>query len=523
MRISELAGTLRIPSDRLRRMIELLGVSLDGPDPEVDGTHIQTLRQYVESKGMVPQSETAAGNTLTTGESLNIESVIGESAHEATQLRRGNIKFVDRRTGTWGYIIPEDGSRDIRFEIENCEGLRPSARDAQREVEFILDAGPPPVARRIRLIGDPTPQPVVNFQRPTTDRPAAAHRNASFRRPSGPGKVLGEALTQWAFVPFVPFEHIDRHRYSSVLELLAGRALHERWHTGAGEPDPTQPFPILESYLRYTFYRLQREDNFYGPGSKIFENTVGRDAWAVFNTGLVNNLYDPIYALFVRNERAGRQPWRLYDFCVPGQGYSGKQLTKVFDPLPEPARYFDSTSDMLLDTAREFHLDIPHIVVDGIKRGRYPISFLEEHVPEDFAWQDPTSMPVYERNEYLRKFGEAVEEDDRCYRDIKRRVEDATDLALKRTRWNFKTAIPQYYPRLDEMSFLLPLAIQNDEIVDVALVISKNPSGSYQGSTILPLEWAYKNARLVCRPDSDWLTPERIRKGDASEIGDGED
>jgi hypothetical protein len=27
---------------------------------------------------------------------------------------------------------------------------------------------------------------------------------------------------------------------------------------------------------------------------------------------------------------------------------------------------------------------------------------------------------------------------------------------------------------------------------------------------MLPLDWAYKNARLVCRPDSDWLAPKEI-------------
>ena len=40
------------------------------------------------------------------------------------------------------------------------------------------------------------------------------------------------------------------------------------------------------------------------------------------------------------------------------------------------------------------------------------------------------------------------------------------------------------------MSLLLPLALINDELVDIALVVTKNPSGSYQGRTILPLNWA---------------------------------
>ena len=35
----------------------------------------------------------------------------------------------------------------------------------------------------------------------------------------------------------------------------------------------------------------------------------------------------------------------------------------------------------------------------------------------------------------------------------------------------------------------------------------------YLANTILRLDWAYKSARLVCRPDSDWLAPEKIEEG----------
>lgn len=73
-------------------------------------------------------------------------------------------------------------------------------------------------------------------------------------------------------------------------------------------------------------------------------------------------------------------------------------------------------------------------------------------------------------------------------RGIKNRLEDAKVLGEKRTRWNFKTAIPQYYPTYDAMSLLLPLALVSDEKVDIALVVTRNPSGSYQGRTVLPLE-----------------------------------
>ena len=81
---------------------------------------------------------------------------------------------------------------------------------------------------------------------------------------------------------------------------------------------------------------------------------------------------------------------------------------------------------------------------------------------------------------------------------------------MKRVEWNFKTAIPMYFPTENIMSLLLPLSIMDDEKVDAALVVEKTKSGNYLGHTILTLEMAYSNARLVSRPDSDWLAVEKI-------------
>jgi hypothetical protein len=93
---------------------------------------------------------------------------------------------------------------------------------------------------------------------------------------------------------------------------------------------------------------------------------------------------------------------------------------------------------------------------------------------------------------------------------MKSGLEEAVKLSLKRVRWNFKTAIPMWYPTNNQMSLLLPLAIVNEDHVDNALVVEKTQSGNYIGHTVLPLDLAYTDARLVCRPDSDWLIPQAI-------------
>ena len=87
-------------------------------------------------------------------------------------------------------------------------------------------------------------------------------------------------------------------------------------------------------------------------------------------------------------------------------------------------------------------------------------------------------------------------------------MEDAIEIALKRVRWNFRTAIPCYFPKGNCMSLMLPLCLEDDSKTDAALVVQKNPSGSYQGQTVLRLEQAYLDARLICRPNMDWLKNE---------------
>jgi len=408
---------------------------------------------------------------------------------------RGKLKFVDGKVGNWGFIIPDDGTADVHFYQKDVVGSPLTALHAGRALEFDVEENAQGRhGRRVQLQGaeeagafgvsSPEPAPIP-----------APRTVASTTAP-------GDELTKWAFMVFSTFASKDGRQVPSVLPGLAEMALNEHWYFGS-EPDQDHPHPILENYLRFTFFRLKRED-------KIREAAGPTCRWAAFNTGLVDKLYDPIFALFQQNDRPNLQPWRFYDFCVPGKGPSGRQLTAVFSPLPEPASYFQSNFDMLLDTSKEIHIDYDHVIVDGVSRDRFSPEFLSQHKPKGFQWVDYTALDRNDREEFLTKLAEAIKADIQTMRSIKRRLEDAKLLAEKRTRWNYKTAIPQYFPRQDIMSLLLPLAIMDDEKVDLALVVTKNPSGSYQGRTIFPLDWAYQNARLVCRPDSDWLVTDRV-------------
>ena len=299
-----------------------------------------------------------------------------------------------------------------------------------------------------------------------------------------------EHAFNWAYFGYMP----------NVLQELAGLALDEQWEFREGFRDPERPLPILHSYLRHTFGRLVLE-------KKILVDRDG--AFAAFNTGLVDSRYENIYALFRRNDRDSH-PWRLANFCIAGEDTAGQNLVRHFNPLPRPAHYFEKPADLYYDTrAGKPELSWRHCVIDRLDR--YPREFLEDHWPPSFPKEDVVGMMTWEeRKEYYREFGEAVERDQRVYRMIMNRVKDAVDLSIKRAAWNFKTAVPQYYPKVRRLQLLLPICLVSDERPDMALAVEKTEVGSYLGHTVLPLDWAYRNARLICRPDSDWLEPTRI-------------
>jgi len=200
---------------------------------------------------------------------------------------------------------------------------------------------------------------------------------------------------------------------------------------------------------------------------------------AAFNTGLVDQKYKSVYALFEANELGRPQEWRFRAFCIPGEGH-GKLLASYFNPSPGPAEYFHCTAELLYDPDKPLHPDYTHILKHNIDR--LPAELLDQ----------------------VKGLNESM-----AMRILTMHLDQAIDIVKKRAQWNFRTAIPHYFPSFKRIEFLLPLCMLQDNKVDVALSVQKTDTG-YLGNMIMPLDWAYKSARLVCRPDSDWLAPDQI-------------
>lgn len=83
-------------------------------------------------------------------------------------------------------------------------------------------------------------------------------------------------------------------------------------------------------------------------------------------------------------------------------------------------------------------------------------------------------------------------------------IAKSIELAIKRVRRNYKTAIPHFYD--GKIQFLLPLCLLTKKDADLALVVNKEEQ-VYKAHTVLTLDQAYNNARLLAKPDREWLNP----------------
>ncbi|MCM1291096.1 MAG: DUF3825 domain-containing protein [Prevotella sp.] len=285
--------------------------------------------------------------------------------------------------------------------------------------------------------------------------------------------------------------------FDSKLKILADMALPENWSEGE------QPYGILRAYITNTFKRLlhmrKNGDNYA---------IVEAGKWAVFNTGLVDRMYDPIYALFSVNRKEGMQKWVFNSWTTPGSRRSGQILTRHFVRLPRRASYFDKPEDLLYDSAA----GVPTLPFEHIleRLDRLPLSYLAQFVPSGFDWP----CELHEPDE---KFYDDFRDSLYCDDFTRMRFKDALELSLRRAvkkvKWNYRMLIPVYDTKRRKLMQLIPMSLDfaNSNKVDIALMVEKAKlSGRYVGHTILTPGMAYRKARMVMTQDSDWLSPSLI-------------
>lgn len=200
---------------------------------------------------------------------------------------------------------------------------------------------------------------------------------------------------------------------------------------------------ILANYLIHTFEKLKSE-----------RNIVTTKEYGLFNTGLFTDFYEPIYAF----QRGTDSVKFLTSYELGSIG---------IDEYPERANYFEKPELLLFDWHYKINVQYRHILDSPENRERIPKSILER-------------------------------------KDIINTLNGSIDTMKKRVSTNYKLAIPQYFN--GQIQLLLPLCLQSDDIPDLALVVTRTGK-YYQGHTCISLDMAYNNARLIAKPESNWLMP----------------
>lgn len=243
--------------------------------------------------------------------------------------------------------------------------------------------------------------------------------------------------------------------YNAQIQALADKALNEKWSF-----ENKSDNGILKNYLENTFLQLQKEN-------KVVET----DRYCLFNTGLFTDHYIPIYAYGELNKNYAENPTVQKWYC---KGFKDEYELASLDievEFPERADYFTDTTLLVFDWHCKIHVNYGHILEDLNTSKR---------------------LPDYIKNS------------DRPLESLKGYI----DTAIQRVTANYKLAVPHYYQ--DKIQLMIPLCFNKNDIPDVALVLDKRSGNHYQAKTCITMEMAYMDARLIAKPESNWLMADNI-------------
>lgn len=237
--------------------------------------------------------------------------------------------------------------------------------------------------------------------------------------------------------------------YNARIKELADKSIPEKWSF-----DDKDDYSILKNYLKYTFNKLQDE-------GKIIET----NNYCVFDTGLFSNYYEPIYAYgeLNKNTSGNTSKWFFKGFK---DKYELGSLD-VIECFPGRADYFSDPSRLVFNWHLEVIINYRHILDDLNTSKRLPDSIKNSHRPLDT-------------------------------------LKGVVDTAVQRVIANYKLAVPHYY--CNKIQLMIPLCFGETDKPDVALVLDKMKGNYYQATTCLDMKMAYMDARLIAKPESNWLS-----------------
>ncbi|HEY3365901.1 MAG TPA: DUF3825 domain-containing protein [Symbiobacteriaceae bacterium] len=243
----------------------------------------------------------------------------------------------------------------------------------------------------------------------------------------------------------------------AFLEALAGMAIKEKWsYTNFASK---LKHPILRSHIAKTYERLKQQQQLLKEGNLV-----------LFNTGLIDRFFKEVYVICeLSPEHEGRllhaRPVLESDRIV---------LERFRTRKPALATFFSSITDVVFDPGLEIITNDAHIIEENWDR-----------IPDSYR-----QMP---KGQVFALFQAAIGH------------------AKVMARRNYKLVVPQFYN--GQIQFLMPIYLSSEfsGTPDCALTLEGINGDCYRGNTILTLDMAYQNARLIAKPDPTWLDPDTVQ------------
>lgn len=219
---------------------------------------------------------------------------------------------------------------------------------------------------------------------------------------------------------------------------------------------------------KWTIYH-QKNDLLYNYIFCIFDLALKQDlvyvneddTLALFNTGLLTVNGQDIYGRFVRNaDTETSQKWSLEGFYKD----SNRTMMSGFSIFPDFIEHFEKQEDAYYDCSLELRKELDHIIDDNFDR-----------LPLGLQTIDAQTL------RYV--------------------VNGSIDTSLKKVKRNNRLVAPQLY--FGKITYLLPIDMLGQKY---ALAVEKI-NNQYRANTILTIDMAYMQARLVMKPESNWLLP----------------
>ena len=244
----------------------------------------------------------------------------------------------------------------------------------------------------------------------------------------------------------------SKDAFDKKLNYLTNIADNEKWYY---EREDDETFSVIFYYIIHTFDRVFKQN-------KLVINDD--ENVCIFNTGLLSNQGDEILGIFEKSfnynsNNPSSNYWHFSTFLLENdRKFLNYSLNK-----PEIATYFDNFNELYFDPNTEISLNFDHFYDDNYDRL-------------------PTELKTLEKSTARIVFNGFLEH------------------TVKKIKRNNRIPVPQFYR--EKIMFLIPVRILGTRTVVIAV---EKLGDRYVANTVLTMDMAYNCARLLNKPESNWL------------------